>query len=76
MGILRFVSLNWKREDNQISKNNAPYYRQSEKEQGLDHQSMMESASENYFIRRIWFTLENVLWAIQKINVCTVLESE
>lgn len=42
MGILRFVSLNWKCEENQMSKNNAPYYRESEKEQGFDCQSMME----------------------------------
>lgn len=50
MGILRFVSLNWKHEDNQMSKNNAPYYRESEKEQSFDHQSMMENTSEHYLL--------------------------
>lgn len=50
MGILRSVSLNWNCEANQMSKNNAPSNRRSEREQGFDHQSMMENVPEHYFL--------------------------
>jgi len=49
MGILSFVSLEWKCEVNKMSKNNASHNRRSERGQGFGHQSMLENASEYYF---------------------------
>lgn len=40
-----------------MSKNDAPYYKESEREQGFDYQSMMENTSEHYFSSEEYYSL-------------------